>query len=38
MKYAHINFNPKKEFIIAVQLPNEKGELQDVEIISLKQT
>jgi hypothetical protein len=40
LKYVHFNFNPKKcnllihnaekEMIVAVQLPNEKGELQEV--------
>jgi hypothetical protein len=48
MKYAQINFNPKKcelfvnnpekEFIIPVQLPNEKGELQDVGIWGINET
>jgi hypothetical protein len=48
VKYAHINFNltkckllvhnQEKELIIKVQLPNEKGELQDVGICGIKKT
>jgi hypothetical protein len=48
MKYAHINFNPKKckalvhnpkkEFIIPAQLPNEKRELQDGGVCGIKET
>jgi hypothetical protein len=46
MKYEHINFNPnkckilihnpEKEMIVQVQLPNEKGELQDIGICGIK--
>jgi hypothetical protein len=48
MKYSRINFNPKKrkllvhnpekELIIKVQLPNGKGELQDIGICEIKET
>jgi hypothetical protein len=47
-KCVHVNFNPKKckllidntekEMIVPVQLPNEKGELQEVGICGIKDT
>jgi hypothetical protein len=50
MKYDDINFNfnpkkckllmhnPEKEIIIPMQLPNEKGELKDIDICGIKDT